>query len=114
MDHVPGEFIITSPVRLDTGMKKRIVKLLQFGVERPRLTKEFVGTRFDAGSVQARGVIVDTIPENGVDMRNSVASSSLPLEIDRTFGQGTVWEQFAALRANDTGMEDDETDSDDE
>lgn len=101
MDHVPGEFKVKSSVPLDTDTKKRIVKIENIEITRPIITKELLGTTYKEGAVKADGVIVDTIPANGVNLKEYIDNFMKPAEVDRTYGHGTVWEQLAALDTDD-------------
>jgi hypothetical protein len=107
MDHVPGEVKITSSIPLDTGTQTRIVKLQEMNIRRPLITKESLGHSFVEGAFSALGVVVDTVPENGIDVREYITDNMKPAEIDHTFGKGTIWEQLAASQAGYDETDDD-------
>lgn len=91
-----GDLKITASSPLETGWQRRIVVLDEFSYERTRIIKETLGTRYEQGSWQGIGHLAESIPENGINVRDILANVSKPIEIDRTGGSGTVWEQFAS------------------
>jgi len=98
---INGEIRIKSPTLIETGRTKRIIVLNEYRLNRPIVTKELMGTTFEHGSFTGFGTVVDTIPENGIDIKPMVEDAMKPAEVDHTLGKGTIWEQLSNTDADD-------------